>query len=338
MERRLNKMKVGDHRLWGGDVLKDVEVAYLRFGKLNETGDNAVLVTHGITSGPAMCLRDEAVAGEGSWADLVGPGAAIDTDRFFVICPNMLGSCYGTTGPSSINPDSGKPFGPDFPEYSVQDMVASQYALLTRLGVKRLRAVVGPSYGGIQALQWAVDHPEMVDAIGVAVSGPRFPAHITPEKILEAFEADPNWNSGWVYANGGIVPTMERVRTATLRDYGMVEVLKDQGLTSAACDDAIASMARVWAREFDPNSLVALSKAGQRFDVRSAVPQIPARMLWVISSSDTVFPPNEEVERLVIENSANPASVYVNMQSNYGHVASGADYQKWEQLLRGLMG
>lgn len=337
MTHGYGKMNVGDLRLWSGYLLKDVEVSYLSFGELNGAGDNAVLVTHGFTSSPGMLRRDDVIAGEGSWADLVGPGAAIDTGRFFVVCPNMLGSCYGTTGPNTINADTGEPWGPDFPEYSVQDMVASQYALLKRLGVTRLRAVLGPSYGGIQALQWAIDHPDMVDAIGVAVSGPQFPADITPDGLLDALQKDPNWNAGWIYRNGGIAGTLERVRNQTLRHYGMVEVLRDQGLDPAAVDEAIAAMARVWAHEFDPNSLVALCKAGQRFDARSNLPHIKARMLWVISSSDRIFPPDVEVERMVQANTAADARVYLNLQSDYGHVASGADWLKWEPHLRQLL-
>ncbi len=139
-------------------------MAYLTRGTLNAAGDNAVLLTHGFTSSPATFQRNDVIAGEGSWSDLVGSGAAIDTDKYFVVCPNMLGSCYGSTGPSTVNPATGKPWGPDFPEYSVADMV-SQHVLLKKLGVTRLRAVGGPSYGGIQALQWAMDHPELVDAI-----------------------------------------------------------------------------------------------------------------------------------------------------------------------------
>jgi len=330
-------MNVGDMLLSGGHVLKGVKVAYLSFGTLNQAGDNAVLVTHGFTSSPGMLRRDDVIAGEGSWADLVGAGAAIDTDRYFVICPNMLGSCYGTTGPNTINPETGHPWGPTFPEYSVRDMVASQHALLNRLGVTRLRAVVGPSYGGIQALQWAIDYPNIVDAIAVAVSGPRFPTEITPQRLLQTLESDPNWNGGWVYCNGGIVETLRRMREETLRHYGMVELLRDRGVTGSEAGEAIGSMARVWASEFDPNALVALCKAGQRFDVRDAVPSIKAKMLWVISSSDKVFPPDEEIERLVKSNRAANGLIFVSLQSDYGHVASGADYRKWDLPLRELL-
>jgi len=337
MAHNFQKMNVGDLRLWGGEVLTDVEVAYLSFGTLNPAGDNAVLVTHGYTSTPGMARRDDVIAGEGSWADLIGPDAAIDTNRYFVVCPNMLGSCYGSTGPGTVNPRTGEPWGPDFPDYSVQDMVASQHALLTRLGVTRLRCVVGPSYGGIQALQWAMDHPDMVDAIGVAVSGPRFPDQITPEKLLESLSADPNWNGGWVYDNGGIRGTLARLRVETLRHYGMAEVLRDRGLSAADIDEALASMADVWASEFDPNSLIALCKAGRRFDATEAIPKIQARMLWVLASSDRIFPPDPRIEALVRSNAVAKASVYLKMQSDYGHVATGADYAKWEPQLRELL-
>lgn len=331
----LQKMTIGDLSLQGGGILRNVVVGYTSFGQLNAAGDNAVLVTHGFTSGPGMVLRDEVIAGEGSWADLVGPGAALDTNRFFVVCPNMPGSCYGTTGPASTNPDTGRLYGPTFPEIAVQDMIASQHRLLMKLGITRLRTVVGPSYGGIQAIQWALDHPDLVDSIGVIVSGPFFPSQITVEKLLATLSSDPNWNGGWIYDNGGIFESLRRLRYDTLRGYGMGEVLADQGMDDDACHKAIEQMADTWAREFDPNSLITLCKAGHRFHAHDAIRHIKAKMLWVISSSDNLFPPDAGIEAIVRSVPTHP--IYVTIDSRYGHVASGADFRKWENLLREMV-
>ncbi|MEY2684137.1 MAG: Homoserine O-acetyltransferase, partial [Pseudomonadota bacterium] len=168
------RVSVGPLCLTSGAVLPDVTVAFASYGRLDPDGRNAILVTHGYTASHHMLAHGDGVA-EGSWAPLIGPGKPLDTDRYLVVCSNMLGSSYGTTGPASTDPLTGRPYGLSFPEIDFADIVEVQRRLLVHLGVKHLRAVVGPSYGGFQALQWALDHPSWVDAIGVVLSGPYFP-------------------------------------------------------------------------------------------------------------------------------------------------------------------
>src|SRR6187402_1877451 len=132
-----------DVRLAGGGVLRECTIAYRTLGRLNPAGDNAVLVLHGYTTGPAM-LDPGANVAEGSWSALVGPGRAIDTDRYFVVCPNMLGSSYGSTGPGTRDPLTGLAYGAGFPAITLEDIVATQALLVDALGVRRLAAVVGP--------------------------------------------------------------------------------------------------------------------------------------------------------------------------------------------------
>jgi homoserine O-acetyltransferase/O-succinyltransferase len=145
-------------RLQSGVVMPEVTIAYRTVGMLSPSRDNAVLITHGNTSGPQM-IDPDGSTGEGSWNTLVGPGHAVDTNRYFAICPNMLGSSYGSTNAASIDPRTGKRYGPDFPAITVKDIVATQRLLLDSLGIEKLVAIVGPSYGGFQAFQWAVDYP-----------------------------------------------------------------------------------------------------------------------------------------------------------------------------------
>jgi len=139
-----------DFRLQSGVVMPAVTIAYRTLGRLAPERNNVVLVTHGNTSGPQM-IDPGGSTGEGSWNELVGPGKAVDTNSFFVICPNMLGSSYGSTNAASVDPATGKPYGPRFPDITVSDIVATQHALLDHLGIDRLIAIVGPSYGGFQA-------------------------------------------------------------------------------------------------------------------------------------------------------------------------------------------
>lgn len=130
-----------------------------------------VLVTHGFTSSHLFIGRASPAASEGTWSGLVGPGRAIDTGRFFVVSSNMLGSSYGSTAPASTDPATGQPYGPDFPRLTLSDIVAAQRRMLSGMGIERLVAVVGPSYGGFQALAWGIDHPGAVRGLSMSVSG-----------------------------------------------------------------------------------------------------------------------------------------------------------------------
>ena len=160
-----------DFRLQSGVTMPEVTIAYRTLGKLSPARDNVVLVTHGNTSGPQM-IDPHGSAAEGAWSEIVGPGKAVDTNKYFAICPNMLGSSYGSTNAESIDPKTGTRYGPRFPDITVRDIVATQRALLDDLGIAKLVAVVGPSYGGFQAFQWAVDYPDE-DAGVLRPSSPR---------------------------------------------------------------------------------------------------------------------------------------------------------------------
>lgn len=330
------RLSIGPYALHSGVELPEVTVAYATYGRLAPDGRNAILATHGYTASHQMLAHGTGVA-EGSWAPLIGPSKPLDTDRFFVVCSNILGSSYGTTGPASIDPRSGRPYGYDFPDISFADIVGVQRRLLERLGVRHLRAVVGPSYGGFQALQWAVDHADMVDAIGVIASGPFFARNAyTDLDVLEAqLGADPAWRTGAYPQPGRMHATLHALRTQTLMTYGMDAVLQDQGLDAAARAQRIDAMADSWAREFDPGALVVLLKAGLAFDVRARLAQIRADVLHVIASTDTLFPPSAS-------HTSDLAGVagalrYVEMQTPYGHTATGPAHALWSDALRQLI-
>ncbi|MEX2535734.1 MAG: homoserine O-acetyltransferase [Trueperaceae bacterium] len=181
-----------------GGELKQVAVAYETYGELNAKGDNAVLVCHALTgSAHAAGIHDREEV-PGWWDPLIGPGKAIDTNRFFVICPNVLGGCYGTTGPVSLDSETGRPYGIDFPRYTVRDMVHVQHRLIQALGVKRLTAAIGGSMGGMQVLEWAACYPEMVRAIVPIAVGARHSAWAIGlnEVARRAIMADPAWQGG----------------------------------------------------------------------------------------------------------------------------------------------
>ncbi len=192
--------------LESGAVVKEVEVAYETYGELNEERSNAVFICHAL-SGDAHAAghhKGDDPQRPGWWDNLIGPGRPLDTDRFFVICANVLGGCKGTTGPASIDPDTGKPYGLRFPLIQVRDLVTVHRALLRELGISRLLAAIGGSLGGMQALQWSIDHPGEIDgALMVAASARLSAQNIAFSAVArEAIMHDPDFAGGDYYGTG----------------------------------------------------------------------------------------------------------------------------------------
>ena len=206
-----------------GRSLHPIRIAYETYGTLSPTRDNAILVCHALSGDahaagfaktpPPESTRDGFAAedrdgssgrGLGWWDGMIGPGKAFDTNRFFVVSTNLLGGCRGTTGPSSTNPASGRPYGPDFPVITVADMVRTERAFLDELGITRLAAAAGGSLGGMQALEWAILYPEQVDAIVVIASTHALqPQGVAWNAIARsAITADPDWQGGRYYGTG----------------------------------------------------------------------------------------------------------------------------------------
>ena len=303
------------------------------------TADNVVLVTHGNTSGPQM-IDPGGSTGEGSWNVIVGPGKAVDTDKFFVICPNMLGSSYGSTNATDIDPVTGTRYGPRFPDITVSDIVATQRALLADLGIEKLVAIVGPSYGGIQAFQWAVDYPGMMKGIAAVVTAPLVPrerAEGNVARLLATLSKDPNWNGGDYYDCGGVLESMIAIRSATLKTYGIETRLRDTMSDPAQIEAAIRDEAARWARGFDANSLLILARALRGFDVTAQYNKIRSKVLYVLSRTDKLFPPELAASVMPALKAAGVDADYFLLDSDYGHSASGLDAQKWAPRLRQFM-
>jgi homoserine O-acetyltransferase len=324
-------------RLQSGAILPELSLAFETYGSLNPDGCNAVLITHGYTSSQHAAGRDR--NGEVGWWDgLIGPGKAFDTRRYFVVCSNMLGSSYGSTGPASINPITGKPYGPDFPAITVADIVRAQHLLLEDLGVKHLVAVAGPSYGGYQAFQWAVMYPGDMDGIVAVVTAPR--AHNGDgmvEDLRARFASAPGWNDGRYYESGGIREFMTEFRIGTLKRYGMDAALAESLPDQKARETALRELARKWANEFDPNSLIVLAKARANFDAEKDFRKIRANVLYVLSRTDQLFPPTLAQPVMAKLKAAGVDASYFELDSDKGHLASGLDWEKWEGVLRDFL-
>jgi homoserine O-acetyltransferase/O-succinyltransferase len=328
-----------DFRLKSGAVMPEVSIGYRTLGTLSPARDNAVLITHGFTSGPDM-ISPGGTTGEGAWSQLVGPGKPVDTNRYFAICPNMLGSSYGSTNAASIDPATGKPYGPRFPDITVSDIVATQRLLLNDYGVDQFVAVVGPSYGGYQAFQWAVDYPNAMKGIAAVVTAPSVSRERSEGRVAnfrETLSKNPNWNGGDYYDKGGVLDTMIDIRVATLKTYGIEARLQQTLSDPKQIEAAIRKEATQWAEGFDANSLIILAKALRGFDVTPKFSEIEAKVLYVISRTDKLFPP--EIAPGVMQGlkDAGVDADYFLLDSDYGHSASGADAQKWAPRLRAFM-
>jgi len=329
--------QIGDLALSSGAVLPNARLAFVTYGRLAPGGANAVLLTHGYTSSHMFAHSSGAVSSEGSWAALVGPGKPIDTDRFFVVSSNMLGSAYGSTAPMRLNPATNRAYGPDFPALSLTDIITAQKKLLDLLGVKHLAAVVGPSYGGFQAFAWGITFPDFMDGLVPVVTAPRRPADRGPDALEARMATSPNWNGGHYYEAGGIRATMADIREETLRRYGVEAELAHLFPEKSARDAAIRARAEAWADAFDGHSLLVLGRVLQGWDATPNFNLIKARVLYVLSRTDALFPPSLAAGVMADLAAAGVAAEYAEIDSEHGHLASGTDAAKWAEMLRRFM-
>ena len=328
-----------------GKTLAPVDVAYETYGELNEAGDNAILICHALSGNAHVAgVNNPDDQKPGWWDIMVGPGKEIDTNKYFVICSNFLGGCSGTTGPSSINPSTHKPYGLDFPIITIADMVKVQKILLDRLGIKGLLAVIGGSVGGMQVLQWAIEYPDFVKAaIPIATT-----MHLGAQSIAfdavgrNAILADPNFAGGQYTNEKGPDRGL-----AIARMIGHITYLSEQGMrekfgrqlrnadsysydinSEFAVETYLDYQGQSFVERFDSNSYLYLTKAADYFDLgkdygslKEAFARTKCRFLIISFASDWLFTPaqsREMVNALV----ANDKDVsYCDIKSPYGHDA-----------------
>ncbi len=326
-------------KLTSGQALPELKIAYETYGTLATGGRNAVLITHGYTSSNHAAGRykpDDAAPG--SWDGLIGPGKAIDTNRYFVVSSNNLGSSYGSSGPSHINPATGKPYGPEFPHYTIVDTIAAQKLLLESLGVKHLVAVAGSSYGGRLAFLWGVTYPDFMNGIVPVVITPNSPYNPKGLEELQArLATDPNWNGGWYYDKGGIGKVLTEIRVQTLKNYGIDAALQGKFPDPVAREAEILRRAEPWAKRFDGHSLIVLRRAAMGIDIEKDFPRMKAKVLYVLSTTDKLFPPSIAPRVMELLKAASVDAEFYELKSELGHSASGPDWAKWAPKLKEFM-
>jgi homoserine O-acetyltransferase len=341
-----------------GGRLSSITLAYETWGTLNAECDNAILITHALTGDAhAHDVEQPDNPKVAWWNPLIGPGRSFDTSRYFVICSNILGSCYGSTGPSSLDPQTGRPYGMRFPVISIRDMVHAQRHLLEHLGVRQLAMVAGGSIGGLQALEWAVTYPDLVRKVAVVAATPALTAQAIAFSEVErqTIMADPLWQGGDYMPGQGPTTGLAIARMLAMITYQSEEGMElrfgrqparrpDIPSPSQAADIGrrfdvegyLYHQGASLARRFDANSYLYISRAMDLYDVsegypslESALSRLQSKALFVGIRSDFLFPAANVrwLAEKVKELGGN--STYVELNSPHGH---DAFLKEWSQL------
>ena len=342
-------------KLVSGKKLGPVTLAYETYGELNKEKTNAILVLHALSGDAHAAGLREGEKDPGWWDSMIGPGKALDTDKYFVISPNVIGGCKGSTGPSSINPKTGKPYGLDFPIITVEDMVNAEVYLIDHLGIDKLLCVIGGSMGGMQALQWVASYPERVRcAIPIATALKHSPQQIAFDEVgRQAVMADPAWNSGNYYdtkekPERGLAVARMVGHITYMSDKSMEEKfsrrLKDKDYSfSFTADFEVEGYLRYrgdnFVKRFDANSYLYITKAMDYFDL-SGNKLTPKgkhgsiRFLVIAFKSDWLYPSYQSQEIVRQLKIRGLDATYCEINSTYGHDAFLLEVEEETMLIK----
>lgn len=338
-----------------GEKLGPVTLAYETYGKLNNQRSNAILILHALSGDAHAAGFHEADIKLGWWDEMIGPGKAFDTDTYFVICSNVLGGCRGSTGPSSINPRTNKPYSLAFPTITIKDMVNAQRYLIDHMGIEKLLCVVGGSMGGMQALQWAASYPERVrSVIPIATTLKHSPQQIAFNEVgRQAIMADPDWKGGNYY--GGALAAKG---LAVARMIGHITYMSDISMSEKfgrrfhnvkrhskfeaefEVEGYLHYHGDNFVKRFDANSYLYITKALDYFDLSNGktlfevFKGIKAKFLIMAFRSDWLYPAYQSKEILKICKLAGIEATYCEIDSTYGHDAFLLEIEEETHLIR----
>ncbi|HET6488628.1 MAG TPA: homoserine O-acetyltransferase [Syntrophales bacterium] len=337
-----------------GKSLGPVTLAYETYGTLNADKSNAILVCHALSGDAHAAGVHEGEDNPGWWADMIGPGKAFDTDRYFVVCSNVIGGCKGSTGPSSINPKTGKPYALDFPMITVADMVNAQRHLIDHLGIERLLSVAGGSMGGMQVLQWVASYPERVrSAIPIATALKHSPQQIAfNEVVRQSIMADPDWRQGNYYEYGQPAKGL-----AVARMIGHITFMSDQSMEEKfsrrlkngdysfkfGADFEVEGYLRYrgdsFVKRFDANSYLYITKAIDYFDLAdgkliSRDKPVDTRFLVISFKSDWLYPSYQSQEIVRQLKAGVIEATSCEIASTYGHDSFLVEIDEQTHLIR----
>ncbi|MSU71092.1 MAG: homoserine O-acetyltransferase [Opitutus sp.] len=345
-----------------GQIIPGFTLRYETYGTLNATRDNAVVVCHAL-SGDHHCAGWHSLTDRkpGWWNNLIGPGKAVDTQRFFVVCANVLGGCQGSTGPSSVNPETGRPYGILFPFVTIRDMVRSQKLLLDHLGVAELQGVIGGSMGGMLALQFAIEYPRFARRVlAMATTGRESAQAIAFNEVgRQAIMQDPAWNHGDYPRDGG-----PRVGLAIARMMAHITYVSDASMDrkfgrrkkESAPNDAytfeqqfevegyLRYQGQTFINRFDANTYLYITRALDQFDLvqtggslESALAPVEAETLVVGFTSDWLFPPEQNRLLALALLRAGKRASYAELSTDLGHDSFLLESEELYALVRGFL-
>lgn len=345
-----------------GKTLSPLTVAYMTYGKLNRERSNTVLICHALTMDQFVASAHPITGKPGWWEEMVGPGKPIDTDRFFVVCANVVGGCMGTTGPAEINPATGKPYGLDFPLVTIKDMVRAQAMLLDALEIDKVLCVTGGSMGGMQVLQWAADYPDrVISAVPIACAARHSAQNIAFHEVgRQAIMADPDWKGGTYQLHGtqpakGLAVARMAAHitylseTALQRKFGRNLQNREQVSFGFGPDFQIESYLRhqgvMFVDRFDANSYLYITRAMDYFDLAAehggrladAFVGSKTRFCIISFTSDWLFPTAENKLVAHALNATAATVSFVEIRTDRGHDAFLLDEPEMFATMRGFL-
>jgi homoserine O-acetyltransferase len=339
-----------------GEKLAPVTVAYESYGELNEDRSNAILVLHAFSGNAHAAGVSHADGSPGWWENMIGPGKAFDTEKYFVLCSNVLGGCSGTTGPGSTNPETGKPYGLSFPFVTIADMVRLQKALVDHLGIKKLLSIVGGSMGGLHVLQWAVSYPDAcASIIPIATTHRHSAQQIAFNEVgRQAIMADPDFAGGDYYGTPGPARGLSVARMighiTYMSDDSMREKfgrrrrqMKDQS-SIFEVENYLRYRGGQFVERFDANSYIVISRAMDTFDLSidraslgDAIEPFEGRTLVISFTSDWLYPSYQSQEIVRALRGRVKDVAYVELPSSYGHDAFLIEAGEQTDIVRGFL-
>jgi homoserine O-acetyltransferase len=342
--------------LESGVKLPELRVAYETYGELNEEKTNAILICHALSMDAhvAGCYPGESKR-TGWWDGMVGPGRAFDTEKYFIICSNVIGGCKGSSGPNSINPKTGKPYGLSFPIISVKDMVNAQKRLVDHFGIEKLLSVCGGSMGGMQALEWVVSHHKhLVSCIPIATTYKHSAQQIAFDEVgRQAIMADPDWKGGDYYESG---PPSRGLAVA--RMVGHITYMSDESMdkkfgrllakeklgfefeTEFEVEGYLRYRGDNFVKRFDANSYLYLTKAMDHFDIQkdhklaSIFKGVKTKFLVIAFSSDWLYPSSQSKEVVKALKMNGMDVTYCEVSSSYGHDSFLVEFDEQTRLIK----
>jgi len=349
-------------RLEGGETLPELTIAYETYGTLNPAKDNVIFICHALTGDAHVAgYHSDDPKTQGWWDAMIGPGKGIDTNRFHVICANILGGCKGTTGPGSLNPATGTPYGAAFPNITIGDIVHAHYLLMKHLGIERLYAIIGGSFGGMQVLEWSIRYPHMPERCICLATAASLSAQALAFDIVgrEVITSDPGWSDGNYYGTG----TQPSNGLAAARMLGHITYLSPEIMTRKfgrkkkilpteerfksrfEVESYLQYQGEKFVERFDSNSYLHITQAMDSYDLsesygdlKTAFKGVNARFLIVALSSDWLFPPEQSLEiASALIQIGKPVS-YCLLKAPYGHDAFLVDIDQTSQVICTFLG